>query len=98
MRADHVEPCLVTEALEHDRRIDDIGEDDRDCAVRGARRRNVRLLAPDHSLELLEAGRQISTEKLDVRFGQRPVHVYDLPLATFEMQDVCRPPVEAATR
>ena len=89
---------MVAEAGEQDRRVDDVGEDDCYRAVRGQSRGNVGLLPLNDSLELAEAGRQVATEKLDVGLGDRPVHVHDLPVAPFEMQNVGRTPVEAATR
>ena len=91
---DDLEPGLVAEAGEHRRRVDDVGEHDRDRAIDGQRSRQVRPLALDRPLELVERDGERPAEGLQIRSRERPVDVDDLPLPSLEVEDVGRARLE----
>jgi hypothetical protein len=53
-----VEPGVVAETVVQHCRVDDVGEDDRDRAIRGKGARQIGALALDRLLELFEADGQ----------------------------------------
>ena len=92
--ADDLDPGVVAESGEHDGRVDDVREDDRDRAVDSERSGQVRLGALERPFELVERDRQRPSESLLVRPRERPVDVDHLPLAVLEVEDVRRAGLE----
>ena len=91
---DDLEPGPVAEAGEHRCRVDDVGEHDRDRAIDGQRGRQVRPLALDRPLKLVERDGERLAEGLQIRSRERPVDMDDLPLPALEVEDVARARLE----
>ena len=86
--ADDLDPGVVAEPGQHDGRVDDVREHDRDRAIdgeRGERSGFSRWTACSSSSSVT-----VNDLPETSTFGrrERPVHVHDLPLAVLEVEDV----------